>query len=78
MLRPLVVNLLVLYSHGGIKVDDLQAKTRGVVRLDVPVSNVKLVKICEALDEAPAYLSDLPTKLLRNGRDVMHESIHFR
>ena len=55
MLRPaLAINLLVLYLHGDIKVDNLQAKVsvdNKVVGLDIPVGNTEFVKKRDAPDE---------------------------
>jgi len=54
--------VLVLYLHSDIEVDNFLAKVpvdKKVFGLDVPVSDAELVKIRDALDEAPADLRDL-------------------
>jgi len=83
MLRPaLIINLLVLIFnfHGDIKIDNLQAKIvvdKEVVRLDVPVRNTVLVKVCEAVDEAPAELSDLVGKFIRRRVEEIRDRGQF-
>jgi len=78
----LIINLLVLIFnfHGDIKIDNLQAKIvvdKEVVRLDVPVRNTVLVKVCEAVDEAPAELSDLVGKFIRRRVEEIRDRGQF-
>jgi hypothetical protein len=66
--------------HSDIEVDNFLAKVpvdKKVFGLDVPVSDAELVKIRDALDEAPADLRDLPIKLVRCERDMICDGIHF-
>jgi len=65
ILHPaLVIELLVLvlYSHCDVEVDNLQTEffaENKVVRLDIPVGYMVLVKIRNALDKAQADLGYL-------------------
>jgi len=83
ILRPaLVVDLinLVLYSHCNVEIDNLQAEVfiqEKVVRLDIPVGYMVLVKIREALDEAPADLGNLASKSVRSELEVTLDGEHF-
>ena len=83
ILRPaLVIDLLVLvlYSHCDIEVDNLQAEVfveKKVVRLNIPVGYVVLVKIREALDEAQAELGNLAFSSVRTELDVTLDGDHF-
>ena len=82
ILRPaLAIDLLVLvlYSHCNVEVDNLQAEVfvKKVVRLDIPVGYMVLVKIREALDEAPADLANLAFKSDRSELDVILDDDHY-
>ena len=58
--------------HSDIEVDYFQGKIavdNEVAGLNVPVTDKQLVEIRDALDEAPADLSDLPMKSATCERD---------
>ena len=83
ILRPaLVVDLLVLvlYSHGDIKVGDFQTEVpvnKKVIGLEVPVSDSKTVKKREAIDEGPADLNDTLAKFLGSVFHAIRDRVHF-
>ena len=68
--RPIAIGhfVLVLYLNSDIEVDGFQAKVpvdKKFFGLDVPVGDAELVRIRDALDEAPVDLRDFPINLVR-------------
>jgi hypothetical protein len=71
--------VLVVYFHSDIEVDNFKTKVpvdNKAFGLDVPVGDTELVKIRDALDKAPADLSDLPIKLATTSGIIFGRMAH--